>query len=1080
MMKEKLKILVLFLTIGLQTYGQVQKITGTVTDDTGGGLPGATILVVGSKENTSTDNTGKYTIKALPGSQLKFSFIGYSDQTKTVGKNIVINVSLKTDSSLLDQVVVLGYQTQKRSTVVGAVSQTSGESLRRQGVVTNLSDALQGALPGVTILPTTGMPGGPNGDSNNARATEILIRGKATWNSSAPLILVDGVERNMNDIDVSEVETISVLKDASATAVFGMKGGNGVILITSKRGLVGKTKLNIEYNRFYEDLSKYPRNSSTLEGYKARNYAIINDVDVVPQAWAFYQPEQALNHLRNGTLPYAYPDNNWRELMTKIAESSRLNINISGGNKFMKYFGSLSYLNQGDIFRTQDIGQGYNPEFSYNRFNVRTNLDFTVTSTTQFSIGLATVYGVQSRPRASLQGISTILGTHASDVPVIQYEDGIYGTNDGSFSLIGNNEFVNLNLSGTNVTNRSELNTDFTLTQKLDFITKGLDLRARVAFDNSFTTEGPEVIVGGAGSAGVVQKEIKRSFYLAGGFYNPATKSYELNGIPLSTADMIAAGYAIYVFPSAPTDGFEWVQDPNSYPVEEVNAGAASTNLLYEGKLGYNRKFGSHSFSGLMLFSRQIVERGSSWPQKREDWVSRAAWDFKSKYFAEFNGAYNGSEKFGPGYKFDFFPSGAVGWNIAQEKFIKNNVKFINNLKVKYSIGVVGNDRIVGEQWGYLTTWNQGGNYRESENFARFGINAIGIPASSAISQGLGLQKYFEGVPGNPELRWEKAQKQNLGLEFGFLKNSLTGSVDLFKENRYDMLVSGRERTIPSIYGQRPPAANIGKVNSQGYEIEMAYQKSYENSFNFKIGGSFTRAENIILEKEDAILKPFYQQQAGYPIGQNRSNIQTGFIRSYDDLYNGVNNIGINTNILPGDFRLLDYNANGVIDPDDAALYGYPTYPLNTWNGTLNMGYKGWSFNVLFYGTNNVTRVANNNRFFFNTSVIQPWFINDTWTPEYGNSNPTFPHLTLARNPQSIGTYSTYDGTLVRLQSAEISYTLPKKWSKTFGSGNTRLFANGRNLLLWIDVPSDGEGGNIEESNYPLKTTVTVGAIIQF
>ena len=250
------------------------------------------------------------------------------------------------DSKTLEEVVIVGYSTQKKATVVGTITQVTAESLKRQGTVVSLKDALQGSMPGVTVLSQSGLPGGGNGqDQSGNRATEILIRGKNTWNNASPLILVDVVERNMDDINVNEVETISVLKDASATAVYGMKGGNGVTLITSKRGTVGKAKISFEFNQAFEDISKYSENVGTMDGFRARNLAILNEVDVVPANWSVYLPDSVLQHYRDQDLPYAFPDINWRDLMVKdFASSQRANLNVSGGNNFVKYFGSLSYL----------------------------------------------------------------------------------------------------------------------------------------------------------------------------------------------------------------------------------------------------------------------------------------------------------------------------------------------------------------------------------------------------------------------------------------------------------------------------------------------------------------------------------------------------------------------------------------------------------------------------------------------------------------------------------------------------------------------------------------------------------------
>jgi len=1066
-MKEKFKILFLLLFLMSQAYGQSRKISGTVTDDQGQTLPGATVVLVGTTLGFITDMDGKYTLNAAPGDQLKFSFIGYQDQTRTVGKELVMNVQMLTDSKMVEEVVIVGYGIQKKATVVGAITQTTSEELKMQGNVVNLTQALTGSMPGITILNTSGIPGGSSNDGYSKPA-EILIRGKNTWNNASPLILVDGIERSMNDVDINEVESVSVLKDASATAVFGMKGGNGVILITTKRGVAGKPKLTFEANKTFETISKYPLVIDTYSAMIARNYAVINEVDLIPTSWNFFTNDQILNHYKNQDLPFAFPDNDWHEIILKdFASSHRFNMNVSGGTKFVNYFGSLSYVHEGDIMNTQDLGRGYNPEFSYDRFNARTNYDFTFSKSTKLKASISGMYGRQQQSSTSVHSLYTSIYNHAPNFPVIQYEDGVYGFTKDEY-LNNQNEFKNLNTSGTNLTNRLEILSDFALEQKLDFVTKGLSFRGKLAYDNFFQTSGPNISDGGVNT-----KWINPDFYLAGGKYNYETKQYELNGVAV---DMVNDGWAEYQNYFSGTTGFGWVPSELGYSTEgfsKSDINGSRYTLYYEASLNYIRDFGKHGVSALALFSRQKSETGDRWPGKREDWVGRVTYDYNSRYFAEVNGAYNGSEAFGPGYKFDFFPSVAVGWNIANELFMKENAPFIQILKIKYSNGLVGNDRVDAGNWPYLTIWGKG-NPVADDNGSDKGFGVTQTPS---------YQKYQEGTPGNPDLRWEKANKQNLGAEISLFKGLISGSVDLFKEHRYDMLVAADQRTVPHIFGQTPPAANIGEVKSKGMEIEGSISKSYNNGFNFKVGGSWTFSKNEVILREDAELKPFYQKDAGYPIGQMRVTQETGLIKSWDDAYNGVISVGSNINRLPGDFIFMDYNANGKIDPNDSAPYGYPVYPLSTYTANFNVGYKGWNLSALFYGIHNVTRNVGFDVFLFNQATIHQQYIDATATPEFGNPNPTYPQLNLTRITDGNGTFNYFDGALLRLKSIELSYTLPKKWVKSIGVSNVRFYANGNNLFVWTQMPMDGEGRNRADDtyrNYPLKRTATIGANIQF
>lgn len=1062
-MKEKFKILLLLLFLVSQAYGQSRRITGTVKDDQGQTLPGATVILVGTTQGSITDSDGKYSINAAPGEQLKFSFIGLQDQTKTVGKELVMNIQMASDTKAIEEVVIVGYGTQKKASVVGAITQTTSTDIKKQGNVTNMTDALAGTMPGVVVLTSTGIPGGDAGNGES-KPSEIFIRGKNTWNDASPLILVDGIERSMNDVDINEVESVSVLKDASATAVFGMKGGNGVILITTKRGVAGKPKLTFEANKTFETISKYEELTDSYTALKARNYGLINVVDASPAVWKDYKNETILNHFRDQDMPYAFPDVNWKDLMAKdFTSSTRFNLNVSGGTKFVNYFGSVSYLHEGDVMNTENL-KGYNPEFFYDRFNVRTNYDFTISKTTKLKTNLSGMYGRQNQSRAGWAGVSSLytsIYNHTPNTPVVMYEDGVFGYTYEESNLINGNEYSHINTDGTKVFNRFEILSDFTLEQKLDFITKGLTLKGKLAYDNYFATTGPDISDGGNNS-----KWIDPNFYLAGGKYNYETKVYELNGVPVP--DMIQAGYAIYSN-NGTSNGFGWAPGETGYGIEYVDGGKARYKLYYEASINYAREFGKHNVTALALFSRQKSEAGSNFADKREDYVARVTYDYNARYFAEFNAAYNGSEAFGPGFKFDFFPSVAIGWNISNEMFMKTYAPFIQTLKIKYSNGLVGNDKVgdVG-QWPYLSNWEKGTLFQGNNNDTghSFGL----IPTDT-------YQLYREGVPGNPALRWELAKKQNLGTEFSLFKGLISGSIDLFKEHRYDMLVAANDRLQVHAVGQKAPAANVGIVDSKGIEIEGSVSKNYKNGFNFKVGGSWTYSNNVIVYKEDPLLMPFYQKAAGYPIGQIRVNQQTGFIESWDDAYNGVLSVGSNVSRLPGDFFFTDYNANGKIDPDDSAPYGFPAIPRSTYTMNFNGGYKGWNLSVLLYGTHNVTRGVGGSVFMFGTASIHERYINATITPELGNANPTYPQF----NGSGSGAFNYMDGSLLRLKSVELSYTLPKVWTKVVGIAGARLYANGNNLFVWTKMPSDGEGNNAGNSrSYPLKKTATIGANIQF
>ncbi|MCG8700833.1 MAG: SusC/RagA family TonB-linked outer membrane protein, partial [Bacteroidales bacterium] len=463
-------------------FGQAVTVSGTVTDDLGVPLPGVTILVEGTSKGTITDLDGMFSIEASPSDNLKFSFIGFKVQTITVGNQSVINVKLEPDSEAIEEVVVVGYGVTKKETLVGAVAQTKGETLKQKGAVANITNALRGEIPGVTVLVSTGIPGGSY--SGEGDASEIFIRGKSTWNDNSPLILVDGVERDMNDVDINEIETFSVLKDASATAVFGVRGGNGVILITTKRGTTGKAKVTAEANVTFKTISKYADPVGSYEGLRARNYAVLNELHIDDKWVDLFTSERVLGYYRDQVDPEKWTDVDWKDEMTGVAKNQKYNVNLSGGTKFVKYFSSVGYMFEDDILDLPENGRGYNPNFGYRRFNFRTNLDFNITKTTQLSVNLSGFHGKQQKPWASKEHVWYGVYRHNPDSPLPRYSDGVWGSDDPNSDRLGNNSLFWAVASGLKRVNRTSLNSDFNFKQKLDFITKGLKARVKYSYDN--------------------------------------------------------------------------------------------------------------------------------------------------------------------------------------------------------------------------------------------------------------------------------------------------------------------------------------------------------------------------------------------------------------------------------------------------------------------------------------------------------------------------------------------------------------------------------------------------------------------
>lgn len=1044
--------LILLLLVSSVITAQSAKVSGTVTDNQGNPLPGASVTVKGKQSGTLTDFDGNYVLNVNLGDEIVFRYLGYTEKTIKVTASKVLNVVLKEDVGQLDEIVIVGYGKQKKESVVGAITQLDGEVLAQRGTTPTVTDALSGAIPGVTVLQSTGIPGGaPNG--NYGQNSAILIRGQSTFNNAdaRPLVLVDGIERAFDEIDPNDIETMSVLKDASATAVFGVKGGNGVILITTKRGKTGEAVFRVDSNYSIKTISRIPK---VLEGYTstlARNRAIIGELATNPSSWSDYVTDDELGYIQSGQFPYAYPNVDWQDLMLNdFAQSYKVNVSVSGGNDFLKYYGALGFLHDGDIFATEDLGQGYDPDFNYKRLNYRSNLDFKLTETTKLSVNFSGIYGRQQLSRASQFNVWFGVYSKPWTHPVVQYEDGTYGAGV-EYERLGANEYADLNFSGLDVRNRSEFNSGLKLNQDLKFITPGLSFLAEFAYDVNTRTRGRGII-----DDGVLTKYVDPEYYL-------------LNDPTLDIED-----YTEYFFPNTDTDGFDYTNNPLVYQNEVIDGGAANNtaiNILGRFTLNYNRDFGKHNVGALALFSRESRQNytQSAFPIKREDYTGRITYNYDKRYNIELSGSYNGSDLFGPDYRYDFFPAVGLGWNVHNEEFFELAKPYVNQLKLRYSGGLVGNDRVGNVPlFPYLTQFGIGGAGGGFDNQQTFGNN---VPI-------FGPTFIREAVIGNPDLRWESSEKHNYGIDLGLFDNKLTLSMDLFRERREDILIPPSQRQVPDFFGATPPVANVGIVKIQGYEFTSTYKNNI-GDFNYNITINHTYAKDEIVFREDPALTPDYQQQAGFQIGQNRGILEDQIVTSWDDVYTGV--LGPNNDLfLPGDFRLVDFNADGIVDVNDSTVFGFPNRPQHTYNFIFGGSYKGFSFNLNFYGQYNVTQNVNLGEFAFNAPAIYQNYLDGTFTPEYNNANPTFRALRYQRTNVSNGNFNTLDGSFLRLKAAQVGYQLPTAFVENAGLKSLKVFFNGTNLWLWSDLPVDIEGTNFDVRNYPVTKQFNLGLTATF
>jgi TonB-linked SusC/RagA family outer membrane protein len=1052
-----------FLFIVMSGGAQAQTtVTGNVADSEGLPLPGVTIMVKGTNQGTVTDLDGNFSIPNVsPQTVLVFSFVGMQPQEVTVGAQTTINVVMMEQTIGIEEVVAVGYGVQKKESVVSSIAQTTDEELKRSGSITDLRQALSGNLPGVVALTSSGEPGGVlTGES----ATDIFIRGQNTWNGGQPLVLVDGVERDMNNVDVNEVETISVLKDASATAVFGVKGANGVILITTKRGKAGKTTLDFNYIATGIMLSKQPDKLDSYDAMNAKNEMIEREGVLNEPSWNSYVPYDIVQRYRKPqSAEYAviYPNVDWEDEMFKnMGYSHKATLSARGGSKSVQYYGLLGYVHEGDMFEDFDNQKGYKPNYNFDRFNFRSNIDFKLSKTTKFQVNLSGFFS-QKNTNFNNEGSTgradwwMWAATYyiAPNLFIPMHEDGRWG----AYQEGGNNTLNPLAVVyniGIRETRTTQLNSDFVFDQDLGFLTEGLKFRANLYYDNSIRSEGgiwdaQNSVRPNEARTNVPYKQIYPMLY-EGPDQDPSEYTVLL---PIGDEE------------------YDWVLKPwgtREEQIKEANWSGTipvTRRLSYQGQLSYNRTFGIHGVSGMGVFKREEYAAGSMFKNYREDWVFRATYDYDSRYLAEVNGAYNGSEQFGPGYRFDFFPSLAVGWYVTNEKFF--DVNWIDRLKLRYSIGKVGDDKVSGSRWLYASQLGYGGRARLNESSN-------------------GLSPYFfyrEDVVGNPNIRWETALKTNIGLEMGLFKNLFTIDFDYYTEDRTDILMSGGSRTVPPYFGATPPSANLGHVKSKGFEFQLGVNKKINKDISTWANFSVTHNQNEVIFRDDPPLQQDHLKAQGYPIGQQKQLIKTDFYNNWDDVYASIPTETNDLQKLPGYYDLIDFNADGVIkSKEDIAPVGYSGVPQNTANLTLGANYKGFSFMVQFYGVNNANRYIPFDNFDNDIDVVFG-HVRDYWSKDNQDASSFLPRW--KTNGENVGNYFLYDASYLRLKTAEIAYSFNKlPWVQSAGFSNLRIFMNGTNLFFWSNLPDDREtthsGGSATEGAYPTTKRINLGIDLTF
>lgn len=782
----------------------------------------------------------------------------------------------------------------------------------------------------------------------------------------------------------------------------------------------------------------------------ARNVAVEHELNLYPESFAYVKPVSFIENYRNSDpnakddlgnlISERYPNVDWRKaLFEDYAMSYNANLNVSGGTKFVKYFAGVDFVSEGDLYKDFGNGRQYSTGYNYNRVSVRSNLDFNVTKSTVLKINIAGTNGKRKSPwnqdgwspwqeSQRWNGIYNI----SPDVFLPKYSDGSWGFLPGSTNV--DNGARSLALGGTETRTTTRINTDFVLEQQLDFITKGLSARGMIAWDNVF-------------------EEARRGI---NDLYNDPQDKW-INP---------ETGATVYKQPYEAYDRFDYTQG-NKWTTNggSVNNNATTRNLNYQLQLNYARSFGKHDVSAMGVFARQETAWGSMIPNYREDWVFRATYAYGGRYFVEYNGAYNGSEKFSSDNRFAFFNSGAIGWMISEEPFMKylREKKIIDMLKIRASYGEIGDDNIQNARFLYMDQWAYGGN------------------TSLDVTQGTSPYAWYrESTVGNPNVHWETVKKTNIGIDYGLFGGLLAGAIEFFHDKRSDILVRGSERAVPAYFGQSPVTANLGEVSTNGYEIEVRFNKVLANKMRIWANLSMTHAENKVKVKDDQPLLPEYRKAAGYPIGQTHAFIDKGMMQTYDDIYGSPKMDANDSQKLVGDYYIIDFNGDGKVDNvNDFVPYGHPTTPENTYNATIGFEWKGFNCFAQFYGVTNVTRDVTMISF-ADVMVANVYDQGTWWSTDHLNADIVTPRFNTTPYQSYYGTQYLCDGSFIRLKNVEVGYTFTQPWIRKAGVNSLKVFVSGNNLWLWTRMPDDRESnfaanGNAGNGAYPTMKRINLG-----
>lgn len=1019
-----------------------RKISGRVTDIKGEPLIGVNVTVDGDANGSITNMDGLYEIFVTKKSVvLKFTYIGFkTSEIRTNASTNIYDVTLEEQVNELEETVIVGYGTQRKISNIGAQSSMKMEDIKTPSA--SLTTTLAGRLAGVVAVPRTGEPG--------KDAADIWIRGISTPNTSSPLVLVDGVERSFNDIDPEDIESLTTLKDASATAVYGVRGANGVILIKTKPGKVGKPTVSADY---YESFTRFTKMVDLADGItymNAANEAMRNDGIATK-----YTEDQIRNTIA-GKDPYLYPNVDWlKEIFNDWGHNRRVNVNVRGGSEKVAYYASVSYFNETGMTVTDKNIDTYDSKMKYSRYNFTTNLNIDVTPTTKVEIGAQGYLGEGNYPAISSADLyNAAMSISPVEYPKMFFVNGEAFVPGTSTNNNFNNPYSQATRRGYDNLTKNQIYSNLRVTQDLDMLTKGLKLTAMYAFD--------------------VYNEIHVHQDRAESTYNFLDTSvpYDMNGQPILQR--------IY-------------EGSNVLSYKQETSGNKKTYL--EASLNYDRTFNDdHRVSALFLFNQQsklLYPKGTledAIPYRMMGIAGRATYSWKDRYFAEFNIGYNGAENFSPKHRFGTFPAFGVGWVVSNEKFWQPLSKAVSFLKIRYTDGKVGNSEVSDRRFMYLDQMKENGDYGY-----KFGPNGTKWSGYETVNMAV-------------DLIWEESRKQDLGIDLKLFNDDLSIVFDLFKERRENILLK-REHSIPSFlgYNTSAPYGNIGIIENKGFDGTIEYNKRINKDWVIALRGNVTFNKDKWIQGELPEQKYEWMNQYGHNINGVKGYVAEGLFTQaeIDDMARWESLSDANKAITPkpfasqfgtvkaGDIKYKDLNNDGQIDAYDQTYISRGDVPTTVYGFGFTVGWKDLSVGMMFQGVAGAERVLNG-------SSVNPFNggggsgnlysnIGDRWTEENPDQNAFYPRLSYGSETTSNinnfqkSTWWVRNMNFLRLKTLQISYNLPKPWVNKVHLKNAAVYVMGTNLFtlsrfkLW-----DPELNTDNGASYPNTTSYSVGINFTF